>query len=250
MRQNMIDRFTERRAAAGGPRADLYLADIQTMDSRNAARIMIGYNENLAEPTMDDIQSFVVQRFDGQVVPVERSAARHPDVCGFSLVVRAFTPRRPIGDADGMTRVTGSIYADAENIFWDVETDGEGTTFLARRQEASLLDILQQKRASASFKNASFKRSQTACAVVYAGDTVKGYYKGRLYVGSIIEVRGEEMTVQPRQGDVIRHAQVSEIVSVEERTAELDNSTKQKLYEYYVKAFGSEAYARELVYGP
>lgn len=249
MSQDILTKFKERRATAGGPRGDLYLADIQPLDSRNAARIMIGYHESLSEPSMDEIQTFVVQRFQGRVEPVSRSSARHPDVHGFSLVVQAFTPRRPIDDANSMTKVTGSIYTDAENMFWDVETDEKGTTFLARRQEATLLDILNSHKAQDSYKNASFGRSTISAAVVYSGDTVKGYHNGQLYVGTVMEVRGTDMLVQPRQGEAIR-ASLTEVISVEERTAELDNATKQKLYEYYVKAFGSEPYARELVYGP
>ncbi|RLC78988.1 MAG: hypothetical protein DRJ03_24315 [Chloroflexi bacterium] len=226
----------------------MYLADIQPLDSRNSARIMVGYHEDASEPSVDEVQTFVVQKFQGRVEPVARSAARHPDVNGFSIVVQAFAPRRPIVDAETMIKVTGSIYTDAENVFWDVETDEGGNTFLARRQEASLMDILNSNKAAASFKNASFASSKVAAAVVYAGDTVKCYSQGQLYVGTVTEVRGTDMLLQPRQGGAIK-ASTTEIISVESRTAELDNSTKQKLYEYYVKAFGSEPYARELVYG-
>jgi len=245
----MFQKFQERKAAAGRPRGDLYLADIQPMDSKNAARILLGYHSSLKEPTMDEVQAFVVQRFKGKVEPVSRSAARHPDVNGFSLVVKSFTPRRPIGDADGMTRVTGSIYTDKENVFWDVDTDENGTTFLARRQEATLMDILNEHRAPSSLKNASFAKTQISAAVVYAGDTVKGYANGRLYVGTVTDVRGTDIIVQPKQGEALK-ASLTEIISVEERTAELDNATKQKLYEYYTQAYGSEEYARKLVYGP
>ena len=56
------------------------------------------------------------------------------------------------------------------------------------------------------------------------------------------------MVVQPRQGDMIR-AQSTEVISIEERTAELDNTTKQKLVDYFTQAYGDAAYARKLVYG-
>ncbi len=246
---SMIERFQERISASGSPRGDLYLSDIKPMESKNSARIMVGYHADLAEPTLDELETFVVQRFSGKVTPVSRSAARHPDVNGMSVVVEAFTAKKAISDADDMVRVTGSMYTDKENVFWEVDTDSEGKTFLARRQEASLMDILNSQKAQASLKNARFSTTKIAAAVVYPGDTVKGYSTdGQLYVGQVIDVRGVDMIVQPKQGGSVK-ASAENIISVEERTAELDNATKQKLFEYYKKAYGDEAYARKLVYG-
>lgn len=246
---DMMKRFKERRAAAGGPRGDLYLSEIKPMGSNHAARIMVGYHADAQEPSLAEVEDFVIKSFSGKVIPLPRSAARHPDVNGFSLQVQAFVPRRPIADAEKMTRVTGSMYTDAENVFWEVSTGEDGTTFLARKQEASLVDLLNMKKASASHKNASFDRTKVSAAVVYPGDVVKGYTNdGQLYVGSVISLQGEEMRVQPRQGNEIK-ASLLRVISVEQRTAELDNAMKSKLVEYYTKAYGDADYARKLVEG-
>jgi len=243
------EKLSQRLSEQVGYRSDLYLGDYR-MAGTQLATIGIGYDQVLGQPSGEQIEEFVIKRFQGRIRAHMSSAFAHSSQRVVTLNV---TANRVSAAFDSMRQRLACIgpnrYVEAgTNAVWELE-DVEGRPVVFRVAEEDLEEILKKTRGSLA-RSSSVRLADCVEGgeqlVVLNANVAYFDLNGQQRVGTVMSVPDNEgyLTVQhDSQTNRVHYNQVREVLASEG----LDGATKTKLERYFTEMFGDKDYAKDLV---
>jgi len=221
-----------------GYRGDLFVADHQTINA-NTAKLLIGYNKSLNQPTVSDVSKFIVKAFGGKITPKLETARIYPTTGAVALIVGKIRVTRAFADRKNMLAVSSTLFLDQQiGDKWEVQKEGS-KTYLARIDSENIEEIVAQRmqkmQLKASVMTFANIQQEQCLASAQAGDTVKFFYDGNEHTGQIISIGPVKATIKTRGGNIaVDPAAIFEIVKV---SRESQKNTADALRKYYENAY-------------
>jgi len=231
-----------------GARSDLFLADWQRLN-KSAAKILLGYAKHLGRPSSEDLHKFMHREFGAELVPQMLSARIYPEEAGITIVVERNTPTRKFDDTGEMIKLGATMYQDPNfGGIWESKQHDDGTRFLARLVDDDIEEILKERRARMQIKYAGISLGSLKTAgraTLGVGDKVKFYSDGRIYHGTVAQLKGDLCVIA---GDDGQHETTCDsIIEVTQKNQAAVEAEEDKLKDYFQRAYGFEDYAKDLV---
>ena len=108
----IFERFQRNKAVQVGYRADLHLADFQKITNRSA-KVLIGYNPTLGNPTSRSMVDFVHASVDERLFPLTDTAMAYPEQHAISVVLVKQPHTRKLDERESMyAMVEDAQYVD------------------------------------------------------------------------------------------------------------------------------------------
>jgi hypothetical protein len=246
MSNKILERFAAKTAKAGlASRGDMYVTDVQRIDN-SKCRVLVGYSKLAGGvPTIPQLEQYFQQTFGNKVIAQTSSAQSHEAEAAISLLVTLNTPSRPLSDMNDMIRVSATSFMD-ENTkhLWQVVDTGSNK-YLTREAEENVAEIVEARRSRTSKKEARFVNLKTAAPMAMAGDTVKFMSpQNVVLMGEISTISDAKATIKANGGSFSVDRQA--IIQVVERASKSVQSNKNILEDYFTKAYGDPAFAKQL----
>lgn len=224
------------------PRSDMYVADVQGIDSMKC-NLLIGYDAHVAgPPTLSQIERFVEAKWHGKIHAQSTTALLHEGEEAVSILVTAHTDTRPVTDATVMTRITSNAYMDEQTgAMWSIADDGT-QKYLIRRGDHSITDIVGDPERF-SRKQARFGEIRTAAAMLTTGDTVRFWDGSMPMLGKVTSLSDDQVGISAngKGYSVAREA----VFNVVERSEGQLSAEKNLLEDYWARATGNADWARK-----
>lgn len=249
----MMAKVDEQLNEAYGQRADLFISDVQALDS-DSCYALINYAQGLPAPTTAAVIEFVGREFDGKVRPVLETARNFVDHNAVLVMLAKYRPTRKFDDVAEMhTIVAGARYLDVEmKQTWDVAVSPEGVKYLRRCNDDDVSKMVSERRqrmsATAGVAELTVARAVgSGVSTAGEGDIVRLYWEGSIY--SDCEVKSVQkdnrLSVKiPKVGSVtVARESIVEIQAISKGKAA---DMKSKLKSYWGKALPDAGYAKDL----
>lgn len=223
------------------PRSDMYVADVQPIDSMKC-NLLVGYDAHVAgAPTLSQVERFVESRWHGRIHAQTATARLHEGEEAVSVLVTVHADTRPVTDATVMQRITSNAYMDeATGAMWQIADDGT-QKYLIRRADKSVAEIVGAPERF-SRKQARFDELRTAAAMLTTGDTVRFWDGTMPMVGKITSLGSEVgISANGKSYSVPREA----VFNVVERSEGQLSDEKSTLEDYWARAVGNPDWARK-----
>lgn len=245
-RDRMLKKLDAKMAKQIGHRGDMHIGDFSGI-SKNAGRLLIGYDRALGPVVGSDVTAFVARQFEGRLVPMMETAKLHRPEGAVEVVVHRTVPTRRIEDSTRMLAVASTLFLDQElGDQWEVKSHADGTKYLSRVANDNISAIVAERRRRMAIHASTVTFANALSAGVpnlSKGDEIRFYADSQLHVGKVKQV-GAEVTVAAESGSyTIAPEAVVEILQVSEATT---NEIKSYLGDYFKDAYGFDNYADEL----
>lgn len=242
---NFGDKVASRLAKDVGYRSDLHLADWREL-STGAAQVLIGYDTRVGTPKREEINAFVVKKFDGELMADVKTARDHA-IGGVSLVVKKTARTLPLSEKDRMKKISATVFMDTTlNDSWEVK-DRDGKKVLVRMMQDDISSIISARRSRMAVSaSVSFEKIGKGELEFTEGDTVAFYSDGSEQTGVVMGFVGAMTSVKTDNGTIrVPTTSVYEVIEV---NAMSDADRKQQIFDYYSKVYGPD-YAAQMVEG-
>lgn len=227
-------------------RSDMYVSDVRHIDDIKCA-VLVGFSENLGNPTPDDISRFVHDEFGGRVVAQMSSAKILNDDSAVYLVLSANAPTRPYSDINDMVMIASSMYSEpGTNHIWAVVDSGTNK-YLMRQVGENIGDIVAARKQMVSRHQPRFAttKSVTAALMVESGDTVKFMSPQNAILHGVVSSTSGDKVVVSANGSSYTVSKDA-VLQIVDRPSSVVNKEKNVLKDYFSKAFGDPSYAELL----
>jgi hypothetical protein len=224
-----------------GYRADLHVSDYACVN-RATAKVLIGYASHLGKPDSQQLEQFVLKRFEGQVVADIRTARNIPSHSVVECVLAFPAHTLPIEAKDTMTALAGDMaFMDHKfGTVWEVqEAEGGGKELVRKRDDdiASILDARQRSmRSHAGMVSLADLADARGELQVSVGQTVRYYSDNREKKGVVASIGTGIVRIRP-VGNESRPETVAmeSILSVEKVSAAEDKASNAALRDFYLQ---------------
>jgi hypothetical protein len=239
-----LDKFADRVAQMSLPsRGDMYVADVQRVDS-SKCKVLVGYSKECGPtPTVAQLENFFTHTFGNKVTAQTSSVMVHAEEGALSVLATLNVPTRAYSDINDMIRVSANTFIDenTQNL-WQVVDTGS-VKYLARQSSENLADLIEARRDPRGKREARFANIKTAAPIAMAGDQVKFMSAQNLVLmGEVTSISDAKAVIKANgtSHSVDRHA----IIQIVER----GNQKKDKLVleDYFAKAYGDKGFAKKL----
>lgn len=234
----LFSKLEEKMSTKLGYRGDLYTADYRAIN-KNIAKVLVGYNTDLGQPTSADLSKFLVKTFSGRIIPKLETARIYPNKGAVSLITGKVRPTKPYRDRKGMLAIAATLYLD-ETIGdkWEVEKNGS-TLFLARVDSENISEIIAKRRKAMQIQSSTLTfaslQGSKCIANAQTGDTVKFFKDNQTMEGKVLSIGPTKVTVKTSSGNfVIDPAAIFEVIKIGPSTSK---DTTDILRTYYQKAY-------------
>jgi len=232
------ERLAQKMSGKVGYRADLHLADYETINPK-AARALIGYKASLGKPDSAEIEAFVLKVLGGKIVADLTNARNKADHHVVECVLKVPTRSRPIEDSNRMqTIVAGVRFMDVDlGDVWETESDDDGESKrLVQVSRDNIDDILLARRrammsraGSVTFASIADEDGELDLA---KDDYVTAYLSGESKQGVIASVGNDLVKIRLPNGKVVRAAK-SAVLRVEAKASRHGSDHIQFLRDFY-----------------
>lgn len=260
--------------ARTGDRVDLRVADHRLSNRRSTADILVSYDSVRGAPRRTDIFEFVNRTYKGKLTVDPAQITDYPNVAHGKGAIRLFasyhTESLP-ADAcrEDTYRVLGGFVGSARdergwkpNVklanlvtaeVWTVDEDEDGVRRAFRQADEDLDEILRLRSGVVTASSVNFDSlSIASSANVYdVGDTVEYSYEGVRYRGCIREIGTAAdgnllLTIQEEESSLMHPVLSPHVFQVIMKAPLNREDDRQRLEDYFSKAYGKRDYARRL----
>jgi hypothetical protein len=202
------------------------------------------------------VEAFVHRHFGGALRVQGETHRMHEHSAAVSLIASMWSERRAYADRRDMIQVGPIQFVERRadghpkrDAVWEVTRDAEGQPYMKRRTAEDIEAIINERkrRLVGDNRGLCFASVRTAGTLqVGLGDMVRFYADDQTLVGQVIgEQGGGNWEIQTATGKyrVSRQA-VFGLVSRADKNGEVD---KNRLKDYFSRAYGDDDYADDLV---
>lgn len=231
------------------PRFDLILWDHE-ISGPHAASVLIGFNQNLGVPKKSDIDQWIIKTTNAQMRIVPESVRLHPEEALIVAEVVKIPQKRPLEHKASMIAVTAGTFMDEKEALWEIRKSQDGNKYLARIEREDIDALLkerekQTKAASVAARPKLAHLREAGIVDVSIGDHVVFLKNGKTYHGKVKSINGDKVKIA--LSDKEEEAMKADILDVRETTEEFKKSQREKLIDFFARAYGDKAFATELV---
>jgi len=225
-------------------RGDLYISDSHPIDPIKC-RVLVAYNQQVGDPTINQLENFIEYTFGGKVHAQTASAELHKAEGAISCICTLNTATRPLTDSSALRRIAGDTFSDDNtgNI-WRVVDDG-GQKYLMRQTTDNITDIVEARQIHRSRHEASFNTIRTAAPIPTVGDQVKFMSPDNILLFGEVTKLSDDSAVVKANGQSIKIDRQA-IIQITDRSKSEVADQKNQLQDYFAKAYGSQEFAEEL----
>ncbi len=241
----ILKKLSERSKDAGlPPRSDLYISDTYPIDDIKC-RVMLSYNKQLGEPSVAEIEEYIKHSFHNKIHAQTQSVRMHSAECGASLICTLNVETRPLNDATSLQRVTANSYVDPQtSALWCVVNDGQHK-YLMRKSSENISELVEARKQFINRKEARFDNVKMGAPIPAVGDHVKFMSPDNvLLYGEITKINDPYVTIKANGGSVRIDRQ--SVIQIVDHSSAKTNEEKDKLRDYFAKAFGNPELADKL----
>jgi hypothetical protein len=245
LNDNVFDKLSQRLAAKGlSTRGDIKITDVLPID-RIKCKVAVTYDSSCSTPTIAQVEEWVQDTFNGKVRVQTSTLQSHKanNACSFLATINAES--RSLADSKDMQRLAGNAYMDTNTgSVWSVVDDGN-VKYLVRQAEENISDIITTRIMRTSKNDAKFASLKTAAPIVQTGDQVKYMSTDNIIqFGEISHISGDKVSISANGGS--DKIDIHSIIEVTDRSSSNLQSEKGILEDYFAKAYGDPAFAKEL----
>lgn len=244
----LSQRLSARVANTRSGRFDLKLLDY-AVTSPHEARIMVAFTKEMGQPRRSELDQWTTSSFNGNVSLTLETLRLYPELDVVTAFVKKNRRYRPADDAGMMLAVGNAKYMDDEKVIWEVLTR-DGNRFLARTEQDDLDEIMRERMTHE--RTASVHHRLRLADLVTAGinslevgDRVRFSYEGILQQGEVSKVGKDNVTIKSN-GKSLTVDRLA-VVDVEEKAPKAKAEQKRFLEDFFTRAYGDKAFAKELV---
>jgi len=229
-----------------GYRGDMYFADALPLN-RSEAKVMIGYDRSLGRPSLNQVSSFVLAKFDGEVDPKLASVQYHEKGFQHAVTVAGvlMSKRLPAEESKQMEALSSTMFLDTTlGETWEIKADN-GHDYLECVRDEDIGSILKAARGKHVVSaSCSFASVATGSVEFNVGDTVEFIGNGILRVGVVKSKTDSKVTISSDDQSLIVDAEsVIKVVELSPKSAE---EQRKVVFDYFKQVYGPE-HAREFV---
>lgn len=238
-------------AKNGNIRSDFAVADYRMIDDSHAD-ILVAFASDKPKPTLKEISSFVLAKFEGKVFPLLETARCYDECKCIGVTCTPPEIKRSADDKDSMMKITASTFMDCkDNSEWKLSKNPTtGVSYLARALVENFEDIIAARKARLG-STMSVTASTNFCKVEASylsaneDDYVK-FFDGMMRVGTVrsVEPDGKTVKIMDDEGEVfvVDRRAITEIIRKD--PAELEE-IQNNMENFYSSIWGKD-YTKKL----